>query len=395
MQAINIKHFGPIEDGFDGAMPIMPITIFCGNQGSGKSTIAKVISTFSWMEKALMRGDIVSNKRTNNPKYIKHQFEFQRIHNYFRKNTELHFSGIQYDFHYENEAFSIVEKENPKEFLMPKIMYIPAERNFLTVVEHPEILKEIPASLFALFVEYDNARKSLKRDFHLPVDGFFFQYDKLNNVSWLKGDNFKVRVSEAASGFQSLIPLVLVSRYMLHVIDKGQVAYVNAKQVDKINKRIAQILADNTITDDTRKLLIAQQSSLSKYGRFVNIVEEPEQNLFPSSQKDVLFDLFEAFNSSKNNQLIITTHSPYLIDYTTLAIKAHSLNANQERAKEISTIVPQNAWINGNDVCVYQIENGKISPLKKYDNMPSDDNFLNQELSNTNELFAQLLEMEE
>jgi hypothetical protein len=34
---------------------------------------------------------------------------------------------------------------------MPKIMYVPAERNFLTVVEHPDLLKEIPQSLFVLF----------------------------------------------------------------------------------------------------------------------------------------------------------------------------------------------------------------------------------------------------
>lgn len=394
MKEVIIRHFGPIGEGFNGNMPIYPITLFCGHQGSGKSTVAKVISTFSWMEKALVRGDIVSNKKTNTPNFLKHQFEFHRINNYFNKDSELYYKGDKYDFRYANEEFSIMEKASDFEFLMPKIMYVPAERNFLTVVEHPEILKEIPKSLFALFVEYDNARKSLNKEFGLPVDGYSFQHDKLNNISWLTGKDFKVRVSEAASGFQSLIPLVLVSHYILHVIQHGSSSSVNAKQVENINKRIAQILADNTITEDIRKMLVSQQSALLKYSRFVNVVEEPEQNLFPSSQKDILYDLFSAFNNAKGNQLIITTHSPYLLDYTTLAIKAKSLSENQADEERIQKIVPKKAWIDGNDVCVYQIEDGKISPLKKYNNMPSDDNFLNQELSDTNDFFAQLLEME-
>ena len=41
----------------DGWIEIKKVTMFIGNQGSGKSTVAKLISTFSWMEKVLTRGD--------------------------------------------------------------------------------------------------------------------------------------------------------------------------------------------------------------------------------------------------------------------------------------------------------------------------------------------------
>ena len=61
----------------------------------------------------------------------------------------------------------------------------------------------------------------------------------------------------------------------------------------------------------------------------------------------------------------------------------------------MEAIVPSKSRINGGDVCIYQIQNGQITELGKYDNMPSDDNLLNRELSDTNELFAQLLEIEE
>jgi predicted ATPase len=60
MSKIKIKNFGPIKEGYqenDGWIDIKKVTVFIGNQGSGKSTVAKLISTFTWIEKALVRGD--------------------------------------------------------------------------------------------------------------------------------------------------------------------------------------------------------------------------------------------------------------------------------------------------------------------------------------------------
>ena len=59
MSKIKIKNFGPVKAGLsnDEWLDINKVTVFIGNQGSGKSTVAKVISTFTWIEKALVRGD--------------------------------------------------------------------------------------------------------------------------------------------------------------------------------------------------------------------------------------------------------------------------------------------------------------------------------------------------
>ncbi len=60
MSKIKIKNFGPIKEGYaedDGWMDVKKVTVFIGNQGSGKSTVAKLISTFTWIEKVLTRGD--------------------------------------------------------------------------------------------------------------------------------------------------------------------------------------------------------------------------------------------------------------------------------------------------------------------------------------------------
>ena len=60
MSKIKVKNFGPIREGFQdngGWIEISKATVFIGNQWSGKSTLAKLISIFTWIEKALVRGD--------------------------------------------------------------------------------------------------------------------------------------------------------------------------------------------------------------------------------------------------------------------------------------------------------------------------------------------------
>lgn len=43
---------------------------------------------------------------------------------------------------------------------------------------------------------------------------------------------------------------------------------------------------------------------------FLNVVEEPEQNLFPESQMKNLAFLLEAANVNDENKIVMTTHSP-------------------------------------------------------------------------------------
>jgi predicted ATPase len=60
MIKLKIKNVGPIKEGYSSNNDFLDftgLTVFIGNQGSGKSTVAKIFSTLSWIEKALVRGD--------------------------------------------------------------------------------------------------------------------------------------------------------------------------------------------------------------------------------------------------------------------------------------------------------------------------------------------------
>jgi hypothetical protein len=129
--------------------------------------------------------------------------------------------------------------------------------------------------------------------------------------------------------------------------------------------------------------------------RFVNIVEEPEQNLFPSSQKAVFYELLADANSNVQNSLIITSHSPYIFAYLTAAVMAEKLN-HKSPVPDYSAIVPKESAVDGIQTIVYQFSSaGSISRLEPYDGLPSDQNELNELMSDTNTMFAKLQELDD
>ncbi len=103
MSRINIKNFGPLNtstESNDGWIQIRKITVFVGNQGSGKSTIAKLISTCIWIEKVLTRGDFKEKEFTAS-KFRNKYCGYHRISNYFKKGlTEIFYEGDSYNFTY-------------------------------------------------------------------------------------------------------------------------------------------------------------------------------------------------------------------------------------------------------------------------------------------------------
>ena len=134
---------------------------------------------------------------------------------------------------------------------------------------------------------------------------------------------------------------------------------------------------------------------------FINIVEEPEQNLFPNSQRNVVNTLLKYNNNVSDNKLIITTHSPYVINYLMLSIKASEIEQrcgdNKEIKSRLYEIVPEKASTPLQDVAIYELDEntGTISKLKESFGLPSNENYLNDELGESNVLFSELLEIED
>ncbi|GHT97067.1 hypothetical protein FACS1894142_0660 [Spirochaetia bacterium] len=447
MKRIRVKNFGPITQGYtpdNGWLDVEKITLFCGFQGSGKSTIAKLISAFSWIEKALMRGDY-TEEEIDFDMLKNERFEYLGIKEYFRKETEIEFDGQVYSFSIKDEKFIPIQK-NYDRYVRPKIMYVPAERSFLSVVNDKVASKisGLPQTLYTLNEEYDKAKRLIGKTLEpLPVENTFFFYDETEAVSYITDKNrtFTIPVSVSASGIQSLIPLILVSRFLSDAkksdipTSRQALSLAVAKEIKsqiegmnlshEIYLNLPSSLENNEfkavlreagvpysfggqndfLSSDVTKLKLLKFLSHFFNQSFLNIIEEPEQNLFPASQRTVLFDLLSCANQNSDNCLIMTTHSPYMINFLTLAIQASILKSKIEMShsnnkkilfEKLYAIVPELALITSNDVAIYQLDGkGSIEKLPFEYDIPSDNNYLNNMLQEGNQLFDQLLEIED
>ncbi len=403
MNRIRIKNFGPIKKGYtnhDGWMTIKNVSVFIGTEGSGKSTVAKLISTMSWIEKAFVRGDFGINKLTES--LFKRHVSYQNIGSYFNEDSIIEYEGLAYFISYKKGQISIEENKN-NGYSFPKIMYVPSERNLVSVVRNVNDLKGLPSTLYTFSDEYDKAVDNLKGFLDLPINGSKFEYQKLNKYASIVGVDYKISLSEASSGFQSFVPLFVVSNYLAGSLGSKR---DNAKREISINEErrirrdIEQILANPNISEDVKKVSLEILSSKLNYSAFINIVEEPEQNLFPSSQHEIINSLIRIKNSNINNKLVLTTHSPYIINYLSVAIQGGSLmkhGLQKGQLNDLNSVVPQDATLQSDEIAVFQLseKEGSISDLPNFEGIPSDKNYLNEFLAKGNQQFDKLLEIEQ
>ena len=422
MAKLRIKNFGPVKQGLldnDGFIEITPLTVFCGNQATGKSTVAKLYSTFLWLEKECSRykPEVIDEHLPDFITLCKNQ----RIEEYLTEKTELVYIGSIFSFYYTDGKLRCnAELYNSflLEYKRPKIMYVPSERNLLATIEDAENIKNLPLMLSVFLDEYNKAKKNSKTGlFKIPVSDITVKYNKENlSTRVITKDNESVSIYNSSSGVQSVVPLSIVTRFLaensVFDLEKDIQSLSNneKKQLKPVlqNPLFFQFGGYEQAEEIMDAVLYGRKYDKEQYEKisialkpffnscFVNIVEEPEQNLYPESQAKVLYELIECMNVTENNSLFFTTHSPYMLSFLTLAAKADNLLKRGVPEEKIEPIVPVKAAVSGKNISVYEtFEDGSIRKLEPYDELPSDDNLLNKAMAQGNELFAQLIDLEQ
>lgn len=399
MRSIEIHNFGPIKE---ANITVKKVTVFMGNQGSGKSTAAKLISTFAWIEKFLYKYSTTIVRPTEKIRSdFRKYLEYHRIESYLTGDTKIIYYGDCYRILYQFGRIHI--KKNDCNFLLPKITYFPAERNFISTIK-----KSKDSGGFQLWSQslqefkefFQEAKMNLKdrKSIDLPIEGSSIEYNKLDDILYVKGNDYKIPLSDSASGFQSVVPMYVVAEYLSKITETEQ--QMDDSEREQFIEQSSLILKNPRYTQEQKNILLSRLADGINIQSVFNIIEEPEQNLFPTSQRSMLFALLKFNNASEHNSLIITTHSPYIIGNMTLAMKAAELykkTSNNEIRQKIANIVPEASSINADDVVIYEFDDKTrtVSELEIQNGLPSDNDYLNNALGDTNDLFCDLLDLEE
>ncbi len=147
---------------------------------------------------------------------------------------------------------------------------------------------------------------------------------------------------------------------------------------------------DNTELINSKEQIAKILGYDSDYHYSQVIIEEPELNLFPKAQQELIYYMLSLMNMTHmDHQLIITTHSPFILFALNNCLMGGLVEKTipQELAETLPSLY---AWMKPSDVSIYEIHDGTIKCIQDEDGI-IEDNYLNQAYKeNTNEYLSML-----
>ncbi len=304
-EKLTVRNFGPISN-LD--IIIRPMTLFIGTQGSGKSTIAKLLTFCRESLWADVRDKLNYTKRLHD----------YGINDYLQENSFI-FYELKYDettipckVTYEDGHF-LVEMGDNQSADIQRFLYVPAERNLIGNMSEAIASMwsaQIPISSLLLnyMSQFERATKELPV-YDIPFfDVSYVKQDNRNMIS-LKGKNKLLPLSVSSSGLQSAIPMLVIIDYAI--------------KTDAFNSFV---------------------------------IEEPEQNLFPENQREILNFISSRMAGKDDRQVVLTTHSPYMLSCLNVLMLAYKLHHIDEVREEAEKIIVPGYTVNPDDVAVYSLD---------------------------------------
>lgn len=424
LRHITIRNFGPINE---VDIEIKRLNIFIGPQSSGKSTIAKCISFGLWLEKEISLHQSADHIDQD---FINKQFLiYHKLDSYVQPDSLIRYKCDFFTFQYNDGKSTLTANQDLIPAHLGKVSYIPSERN---IVSLPNISSlKLGADYMRDFLfDWLLLRSKFTSTDPLPILnlGVKYYYDENLGDRIILKSGKEISLYEASSGLQSAVPMIgsviyntqwvfeneadmsfdkhiLLRKNLLkrlHKIDPSFNADTIGQDLDKGDIYLLELTEEGGASQPKHRMplneiLDVYASQLNRPVYSALIIEEPEQNLYPDTQQSALNLLLSAFNRTPDNQLIITSHSPYLINWLSIALKAGQVLKRHATAhEEVSSVIPASSAIDCAHIAIYEVNtNGTIQQLNLVDGIPDDQNLLNEFLEQSNQSFDRLIDIDE
>lgn len=421
MQTLTIKDFSCIKQ---ASIELKPLTLIIGPQASGKSVISKLFyfctglisdcerylideqlsyedfikrtSTrfnewfpiSAWGEKRfaikfelgkfnLQICRIGKSERTRiifSPEFEAIYRELSQAYSSILEKIDAHPEKDEFEvkWTYRDKAVATLKKWMTPNAYIESQLFIPAGRSFFTSIgkalvafEHSGILDPITLEFGRRFsnLREQHLRRfgSSKRDFP-PLANVLFSEILGGTLKFENGKDYiqsadgrLIPFSALSSGQQEILPLALSIRSMLPSANN-----------------------DSPLIRRTIRRAI--------------YIEEPEAHLFPRAQNRLVEILASLVAKRRPNNLLITTHSPYVLAKFNNLIKAGQLGRKYKagEAKELAEIIPETSWIKPGSVNAYAIIENKLTNIMDDDGLIAAD-YLDDVSSDISIEFTKLL----
>lgn len=392
MQArISIRNLGPISE---CDLDLDDFTILTGRQAAGKSTIAKCIYFCRTIKDDILV-DVLKQKSLFNVMKLENRTKYpiKRIKSIIREKflqlfgTSLAMShNMSIDYFYSEGTWIRVRlsKIEDSDFIIPKYVTIDFSENINKLInqinEKVYSKEEIQSQLNDLFHdEYSTV--------FIPAGRSLISLltTQLNYIFMTMDDEQKKTLDYCT---QKYVEYILKIRPNFNHGAKGLIEFSgnHSKAVRTAQKYMKNVLCGEYIFSDTEERLYfinkqgdkryvkmnytssGQQESvwifnilfylLANRSKAFVIVEEPEAHLYPDAQKDISEMLALVLNNGC--QLLVTTHSPYVLGAFNNLIYANYLASFSDFALKINEKVDPIIRISNYNA--YFVENGEIIP---------------------------------
>lgn len=379
MKKITIQNIGPISD---VELELNKVNILMGPQSSGKSTISKIISYCQWVEKRFILDGEYGYK-------ISEQlFDFHRLsESYFSKESFFEYKSDFIKITFKNFKQNIQTTKSNINYQKSKNIYIPSERNFVSAIPNLNKYKETNDNIMSFVYDWYSAKRKFTKNDSLQVlnlgVNFYNSEEKDLDILVLNNNRKEIQLRESSSGLQSITPLILIIEYLMDKFysenTSNSVNELDALR-DIFSKNLLEILDSNKVENiksskksldkvDLSKIEISRLINLLKlrtsYHKSNFIIEEPEQNLYPETQRDLIYYIFNKLKGDRDHSLTMTTHSPYILYAVNNCIMGDLISSNLTE-DEKNEFLSKDSWLSPSLVNIYEInkQNGTIKSIK-------------------------------